>query len=154
MEKKGYKYAEFGKILRETRKMNYDDIKSFSRALDIQVSLIYDYEMGRVFPPIDKFIKICNVLNKSPVYLLSPYLKLSESEKEILHIFERIDIKEILNDDQIANILKFALLGFEIVYQLKKQMNYEGDVVDFLNNVKGRLFADGQLKKLQIKKET
>lgn len=150
MKKKEYEFADFGRILKETRKMKYDDIKSFSRALDISETAIYDYEMGRVFPPINKFIKICNVLKKSPVYFLSPYLKLSKSEQEILHIFEGINIKEILNDEQIANILKFTLLGFEILYQSKKHMNYEGDVIDFLNNVKGKLFADGQLKKFHV----
>ena len=110
-----HKYSEFVKILRKTRKIKYSEIKVFSKAVKIPKSLLYQYEIGRTFPPIENFIKICNCLNKSLTYLLSPNLKLSKSEQEILHIFEGIEIKEILNDKQISDILKFSLLGFEIL---------------------------------------
>ena len=45
--------------------------------------------------------------------MLSPLLELSHSEQEIMHMFEDIEIKEILKDKEIANILKFTLLGFQ-----------------------------------------
>ena len=75
---------------------------------------------------------------------------MNKHEKEVLHIFEGVNIKEILNDDQIANVLKFTLVGFEILYQSKKQMNYEGNTIDFLDMIKSKLFVDGQLKKIKI----
>ena len=81
--------------------------------------------------------------------MLSPYLKMNEGEKEILHIFEGIEVKEILKDKEIAKILKFTLLGFEILYESKKHLDNRADIIGYLEEVKGMLFEKGKIKNLK-----
>jgi transcriptional regulator with XRE-family HTH domain len=88
MVKSTYEYSEFGKHLRSQRKLKFDDMKAFSSANDIPSKDLYEYESGRTFPPIEKFVKICSCLDKSPTYLLSPILKLEHSEQEFLHLLK------------------------------------------------------------------
>ncbi len=118
-------------------------------AADIPKKQLYEYESGRIFPLIEKFIKICKCLNKSATYILSPLLELSHSEQEILYIFEDIEIKEILKDKEIANTLKFTLLGFQILYKTKEHFKDNGDVINYLNIINTKLFEEGQLNKLK-----
>ena len=82
--------------------------------------------------------------------MLSPYLKMNEGEKEILHIFEGIEVKEILKDKEIAKILKFTLLGFEILYESKKHLDNGADIIGYLEEVKGMLFEKGKIKRLGL----
>ena len=149
MENKRYKYADFGIFLKRTRKIKYDDIQSFSRAADIPKKQLYEYESGRIFPPIEKFIKICKCLDKTATYMLSPLLEISQPEKEIMHMYSDFNIKELLQDAEIANIMKFILLGFQLLYKTRQHFNDEGDVITYLKNLNDKLFEEGQLKKLK-----
>jgi hypothetical protein len=106
MEKKKYKYSDFGRLLRRQRKMKFGDIKSFFNATGIPLKDLYEYESGRVFPPIEKFVTICKRLDKSATYMLSPILELTHIEHEIMNTFEDADVKEILEDEELANMLK------------------------------------------------
>jgi transcriptional regulator with XRE-family HTH domain len=142
------KYAEFGRHLRNTRKMKYDDIKDFCNKTGIPPKIMYNYESGRTFPPIEKFIKICQCLDRSATYMLSPVLKLSDVGQEILILFEDTDLKDMLQDKEVSDLLKFTLLGFQILFHTKKHFNYDGDMVAYLNEIKEKLFTEGQLKRL------
>ena len=106
-------------------------------------------EIGRTFPPIDNFIAICKALNKSPTYFLAPYLELSKDENEILFLFEGLNIKEIFKDPEVSRIMKFTLLGFSIMYEIKKHFGYEGDIIEFLYHLREKLFDGGQIKKIK-----
>jgi len=92
-QKKERKYKDFGDLLRRLRRENFGDIDSFAKTLTgISKYDLYEYEGGRVFPPIDKFINICKKLNKSPEYMLSPLLDIKIKDKDILELTERLKI--------------------------------------------------------------
>ena len=90
MTKKKYKYVDFGNHLRKINREKFKDINVFSKSVDIPSSTLYDYEIGRIFPPIEKFIRICKTLNKSPEYMLSTLLDMGVKDKKILEIIERV----------------------------------------------------------------
>ena len=142
-------YSEFGKHLRNQRKLKYGDMKAFSQATGISSKDLYGYESGRTFPPIEKFVKICQCLDKSATYMLSPILKLDDTEHEIMLLIEDTDIKDMIRDKELSSLIKFTFLGFQILYQTKRHFNHEGDIVDYLNVLKNKLFFEGQLRKLQ-----
>jgi len=148
-EENKYKYAAFGKLVRKWRKLKYGDMKAFSKASGIPEPLLYQYEIGRTFPPIENFITICNCLKKLPTYMLSPFLELRQSEQKLIKLYEETEFKELLQDEEIANILKFTLLGFQILYHTKKNFNDKNDVITYLNKLKEKLFEEGQVKKIK-----
>jgi len=148
-EEKKYKYAEFGKLARKWRKTKYGDIKTFSKVTGIPEPLLYQYEIGRSFPSIENFITICQHLDKSPSYMLSPFIELNHQEQEILTIYEETGLREMLQDEEVASRLKFTLMGFQLLYQTKKHFNHSGDVMSYLNVLKEKLFEEGQLKKIK-----
>ena len=149
MTKKEYEYSDFGSHLRQQRKLKYSTVKFFSKATGIPVKDLYGYETGRTFPPIEKFVKICQCLDKSATYMLAPILQLEHTEQEIMHLIEDTDLKTMIRDDEeLSKMIKFTLLGFQILYQTKKHFNHEGDVIDYLSVLKSKLFYEGQLKKL------
>ena len=148
-EENKHKYVDFGNLLRKVRKIKYGDIKSFSRATKIPEHLLYQYEIGRSFPPIENFITICKYLDKTPTYMLSPYLELSEDEKEIIYIFQDFDLKGMMKDKEIAGFLKFNMLCYELLYQTKKYMNSDKDVMSYLLELRDKLFVEGQMKKIK-----
>jgi hypothetical protein len=39
--------------------------------------------------------------------------------QEIMYLCEDVDVKEILEDKELANMLKVTLLGYQILYQTK-----------------------------------
>ncbi len=149
MGRKKYKYSDFGIHLKRSRKLKYNDLKEFSRATGISLKLLYEYESGRTFPPIERFITICKELDKSPTYMLTPLLDMNRYERELLFLYQDTDIREMLKDPEVSGILNFTLIGFQILYQTRKHFNAKGDVVDYLNFVKNKLFNEGQLKRLK-----
>jgi hypothetical protein len=149
MAKKSYKYSNFGKHLKKVRKLKFSDIKDLSKTSDIPLKLLYEYESGRIFPPIERFITICKVLDKSPTYMLTPLLDMNHYERELVLLYQDTDVREMLQDPELANILRFTLLGFQILHQTRKHFNTKGDVVDYLNFVRDKLFNEGQLKRLK-----
>jgi len=148
MEKKVYKYKDFGDHLKRARKMKYGDVKSFSKASGITLKLLYEYESGRVFPPIEKFIIICKTLDKSPTYMLSPLLDMNDQEKELIYLYQDTDVRGMLQDEDLKDILKFTLLGFQIFYLTKNHFKHKGDIINYLDELKSKLFEGGQLKKI------
>ena len=149
MEKTINKYADFGQHLKATRKLKYDDIKEFCEETGIPLKMMYDYESGRTFPPIERFVKICQCLDRSATYMLSPILKLSSIEQDIMVLFEDAGLKEIMRDQEVANMLRFTLFGFQLIHLTKKHFDYNGDMVEYLKVVKDKLFTEGQMKKLK-----
>lgn len=146
---KTYKYSAFGKHLRSVRKIKYPELRAFSKITGIPEKQLYDYETGRIFPPIEKFITICKYLDKSAAYMLSPFIDYTQNEKDIMNFFEEADVKQILKDEEIAKILKFTLLGFQLLYLTKSHFNHKGDVITYLNELKSKLFEEGQLKRIK-----
>ena len=150
LENKRYKFADFGKFLKRTRKIKYNDIQSFSKAVGIPKKQLYEYESGRIFPPIEKFIKICKCLDKTATYMLSPLLEISQSEKEIIHLYSDFNIKELLKDDEISKLMKCMLLGFELLYKIRKHVDVdEEDAITYLREIHDKLFEEFKLKKFK-----
>ena len=97
---------------------------------------------------IEKFIKICKCLDKSATYMLSPLMEITPSEKEIMNIYEDFNIKELLQDVEISNIVKFTLFGLQLYYKAKQHLIDEEDVLPYIKNIHSKLFDGGQLDKL------
>lgn len=149
MEKKAYKYSDFGQHLRKIRKLKYGNIKEFSKTTNIPLKHLYEYESGRSFPPIEKFIEICKALDRTPTYMMTPLLDMKKDEQELMRFFYDNDVKEILQDPEITNILKFALCCLQLLYHTRKHSNMEGNIIDHLTFLKDKLFNEGNFKKLQ-----
>jgi len=148
-EESKHKYVEFGRLLRKSRKIKYGEIKNFSKATGIPEHLLYQYEIGRSFPPIENFITICKYLEKSPTYMLLPYLDLSNDEKEIISIYQEFALNEMLKDKEMAGFIKFTMLCYELLFQTKKYLNSDKDVMGYLLELKEKLFVEGQIKKIR-----
>lgn len=88
--KKPYKYSAFGERLRNIREKKYPDINTFAKVINIKKENIYNYELGRIFPPINNFIKICKALDKSPDYFLLTMINLKKEDEELMEIINRI----------------------------------------------------------------
>ena len=149
MANKKYEYSDFGKHLRSQRKLKYGAIKSFSQATGIPPKDIYEYESGRTFPPIEKFITICKALERTPTYMLTPLFDMQKEEQELMRFYYDNDFNEILQDPEIKNILKFALSCMQLLYYTRKNSNIEGNIIDHLNYLKDKLFKEGNFKKLK-----
>lgn len=150
MPKKCYAYSEFGTLLRKQRKLKFGDIKSFSEATNIPPKDLYEYESGRTFPPIEKFVKICVCLDKSATYMLSPILKLDPIEKKLVQLFEDTDFKEIIRDKNLSTILISTLIGLKTFYQSQNHRKHKWNVVDYLNILKKKLSDGDQPKEKQL----
>jgi transcriptional regulator with XRE-family HTH domain len=149
MEKKAYKYYDFGQHLRKIRKLKYDNIKEFSKTTNIPSMHLYEYESGRIFPPIEKFIAICKALERQPTYMLSPLLDMKQDEQEIVRFYYDNGVREILQDPEMTNILKLALSCLQLLYHTRRHLNMDGDIIDHLNVLKDKLFTEGNFKKLK-----
>lgn len=149
MEKKVYKYKDFGDHLKRARRIKYSNIKEFSRVTGISLKNLYEYERGRVFPPIEKLVAICKCLNRSPNYMLYPLLNFPSNEEQIIKIFEETETREMLKDQELAKKLKFALNILQILHLTRKHFNMNGDMVDYLEFLKDKLFNEGQIKKIK-----
>ena len=148
MEKKVYKYSDFGQHLRQIRKLKYDNIKEFSKTTNIPLKHLYEYESGRIFPPIEKFIEICKALNRTPTYMMTPLLDMQKDEHELMRFYYDNDVREILQDPEITNILKFALSCLQLLHHTRKHSNMEGNIIDHLTFLKDKLFKE-DFKKLK-----
>lgn len=149
MEKKAYKYSDFGQHLRQIRKLKYSDIKELSKTTNIPLKHLYEYESGRSFPPIEKFIEICKALDRTPTYMMTPLLDMKKDEQELMRFYYENNVREILQDPEITNILKLALNCLQLLYYTRKHSNMEGDITDHLTFLKDKLFKEGNFKKLQ-----
>lgn len=150
LENKRYKYTNFGKFLKRTRKIKYADIQSFSKAAGIPKKQLYEYESGRIFPPIEKFIKICKCLDKTASYMLSPLMEISQPEKEMMHLYADFNIKELLQDPEIANLMKCTLLGYQLLYKIRKHFDYdEEDAITYFRKIHDKIFEELQLRKFK-----
>ena len=148
MSKKEHKYAAFGKLVRSQRKLKYGDIKAFSQATGISIKDLYGYEAGRTFPPIEKFISICKALDRTPSYMLIPLIDMQQEEQELIQFLHDNHIREIYEDPEITNILKFALSILQLVYYARKHTNIEGSIIDNIHFLTNSLFSEGNYKKL------
>ena len=121
--KRERKYKDFGQLLRKLRKKHFNNIEDFSKAAKIiSKSEQYEYESGRVFPPINKFIRICEILNKSPGDLLSPLLKWKKQDNKIIEeLIERV--KYVCKDGRNIDRLDGFLASLE--QEIKKKKPFE-----------------------------
>ena len=83
--RKKHPYVKLGERIKRVRESNeqYKNIDNFSKATDIKKGNLYNYEQGKTLPPIDKLLRICESLDKTPSYLLLPLLKLKTPDKEL-----------------------------------------------------------------------
>jgi transcriptional regulator with XRE-family HTH domain len=144
---KPYTYADFGSHLKQNIRERYDTLKSFSAASGIPLKQLYDYESGRVFPPIEKFITICRHLDKTATYMLSPLLEIHPHEKELIAVYE--EIREILDDEKVAPILQTIILGVVILFKTRRYLEDDNDVVVSLRNIRRILFEEQRVKALK-----
>jgi len=75
--------------------------------------------------------------------MISPLLDMNDQEKELIYMYQDPDIKEMLQDEDLKNILKFTLLGFQMLYLTKNHFNHKGDVISYLDELKSKLFDKG-----------
>ena len=149
MVKKEYKNSDFGQHLRKLRKLKYGNLKEFSQITNIPLKHLYEYESGRIFPPIEKFIAICKALDRTPTYMMLPLIDMQKDELELMRFYYDNGVREMLQEPEIRNMLKFALSVVHLLYHTRKHFNMEGDIFDNLNFLKDKLFSEGKLKKLQ-----
>ena len=74
--------------------------------------------MGRVFPPIDKFVRICKALDVTPSYLLLPMLELEPKDRDLVMMWKRI--KELRKNQEGWDLVKSMMLGIELYLREKE----------------------------------
>jgi transcriptional regulator with XRE-family HTH domain len=149
MGNKEYEYADFGKHIRNQRKLKYSDMKAFSQATSISIKDLYGYECGRTFPPIEKFISICQALDRTPTYMMIPLYDMQKEEQDLIQFFYENDLREILKDPEVRTILTFALSCLQLLYHTRKHSNTKSNIIDDLHSLKDKLFREGNFKKLK-----
>ena len=133
---KKYKYVSLGKILKDEILKKYGDIKKFSELSGIPKQTLSTYVIGRSFPPVEKFVTICKLLDRTPSYMLSPCLDLRPKDSEFLEMFAKM--KQSYEDPDAWKLIQTIFLGLDI-YNVEKSRNIEKDIVDILKSVKDRL---------------
>ena len=73
--------------------------------------------MGRVFPPIDRFVKICKALGVTPSYLLLPLLELEPMDQDLVILWKKI--KELRKNQEGWDLVKSMMLGIELYIREK-----------------------------------
>ena len=96
--------------------------------------------MGRVFPPIDKFVRICKALDVTPSYLLLPMLELEPKDRHKLSLLYQkpskafcdnalhkikgsqvhTPIKELRKNQEGWDLVKSMMLGIELYLREKE----------------------------------
>ena len=134
-KKEEFPYKKFGERLRETRLLiyAYKEMNKFAEATEIDEQMLYKYEQGRHFPSLDNFIKICKVLDKSPSYMLNPYLGLTQKDEEILRFCNTI--RPMFEDEDTKRLLNLITTGFEIM-ELQRQRYGIRDLLTLLETMK------------------
>jgi transcriptional regulator with XRE-family HTH domain len=112
-------YALFGNRLKEIVKEKYGSVSKFSEIVKLPTSVLYSYFSGENFPKLDRFIKICEVLDKTPSYLLMPLLELKEVDKKFLEIFNRL--RNLYEDKELRYFVDTMVSGLEIVKMQKER---------------------------------
>ena len=133
---KNYKYVSLGQHLKDEIVKKYGDIKKFSEVCGIPAQTLSTYVVGRSFPPVDKFVIICKLLDKTPSFLLSPALDISPRDKDLLEMFAKL--KEFYKDADAWRLIRTLFLGLEI-YNVEKKESEEKDIINILESIKLRL---------------
>ena len=126
----------FGKRLKNIRLVKYENLNKLSEITGIARGTLYNYEEGKAFPPIDNFIRICEALDKTPSFLLKPFLKISLIDKDFLELFEKM--KEFRNDPDAWELIEFMFLGLDI-YSMEQRKDTLKDIVTILKGFKNIL---------------
>lgn len=87
----------FGKKLKIARKRNGLSQNDLAHKLHVTPTTINFYEKGHAYPTLDKFTKICTILDVCPDYFLSSSDDLSHKSLN-------------LNDGQMESVMKFVSL--------------------------------------------
>ncbi len=137
------KYTQFGDWLRKIRKENekYNDIDVLSEVTGIETKMLYMYEQGRHLPPLNKFIKICNALGKTPSFMLQPLLDIPKPEDKDLidffDVFQSTYHKTPFKD--IAKILVLSLNCIQLGHEMYGSENPVEGLMKFKEAVLTRL---------------
>lgn len=124
------KYFTFGKHLSNEIKIQYSEIKSFCKKIDIPYGTMNKYLSGRSFPPIETFIKICNALGKTPSYMLKPFLDIpNPDEKDLIDYFDIF--QSTYKATTYKQLAKIMILGLDFLH-LGKQIYGSEDPVENL----------------------
>ena len=122
-KKKVYPHTAFGKRLKEIReKSQHSNMKDFSKATNIKENTLYNYEQGRVFPPIDKFVRICKALDVTPSYLLLHLLELDPTDRDLIMLWKKI--KELRKNKEGWNLVKSMILVIELYLSEKETAEF------------------------------
>jgi hypothetical protein len=127
---KKYKYKDFGFHLEKEIKNQYSDIKNFCKSAHIPYQTLNTYLIGRSFPPIKTFIKICKTLEKTPSYMLKPFLEIQKpEERDLLDFFDIF--QTTYRSKTYKELAKVMILGLNIL-QLGKEIHGSEDPVENL----------------------
>jgi transcriptional regulator with XRE-family HTH domain len=111
-EKKEYPYSDFGKRIKKCREEKNMDMKTYAEITKIKESSLYKYEQGKIFPPIENFMRICKALDVTPSYLLLPLLKLDPPDEDLINIWKKI--KEWRENKDTWEIVKHMIMSMDI----------------------------------------
>ena len=109
-----------GQRLRELRisDPNYSDIKTLSRDSQLKSDILYKYERGQALPPLDNFLVLCKVFNKTPDTFLGSIIgkeivehKCNELALRLEHVKNNINGNDGIILDFINGCLKIHTLG-------------------------------------------
>lgn len=82
METSKNEKIEIGHILQKTRKSLGMTQEQVAEKLDLAPRYISDIERNKTKGSIDTLIKLCNIYNVTPTFILQDYLKTSEIEMD------------------------------------------------------------------------
>lgn len=99
----------FGKALRHLRytKFRWRSMEEFEKATGINRALMYKYEKGTAFPPIDTFIKLCEIFGKSPDYFLTRFFQRPPVNPRYLELVD--EFEELFNNPDQEWVLETIL---------------------------------------------
>lgn len=122
------KHEDFGKKLKEARKLKYKYQQEFADAIGAKVETVRNWEQGWILPEMGTLFKICDILDcdldyligrleykKHDTKMISDYTGLSEDAVTALHLYKNADDRRSLWPSYLSDIINnkdfFALMG-------------------------------------------
>lgn len=121
------KHKDFGKKLKEARKLKYKYQQEFADAIGAKVETVRNWEQGWILPEMGTLFKICDTLDcdldyligrleykKHDTKMISDYTGLSEDAVTALHLYKNADDRRSLWPSYLSDIINnkdfFALM--------------------------------------------
>lgn len=122
------KHEDFGKKLKEARKLKYKYQQEFADAIGAKVETVRNWEQGWILPEMGTLFKICDILDcdldyligrleykKHDTKMISDYTGLSEDAVTALHLYKNADDRRSLWPSYLSDIINnkdfFTLMG-------------------------------------------